>query len=342
MLACLKQSKEKTMEIKSQPTMYVVNSNAIGDTVATLPILKDLINNYHKDGDYGIIALPQFRDLFFFIDNDHFYDINQQLEFKKEYSIKKLNIAEPDKTAYVVLPNQQPIPIKLGGQYLEPLRIHLSQYAGLQFSKKIYDISECSYLTYPINKQRNEEILDKFKIDFSKCVLINLTYRGATRIIPEETLIAFCNYIKEKGFYPLFVGKTETPDYVNDAPYKNTKFDTSIGLDLRDKTTLEEMIYVIHNSHSIIGVDNGLIHLASMTNTPIIASYTSCSPETRCPVRFGKLGGGIEIIEADAECRYCSDKWLIDGHDFNNCYYATNACCNSLNLEKFVKAFNKL
>lgn len=329
------------MEIKSQPTMYFINSNAIGDTVASLPILKDIIDNFHQDGNYGVITLPQFRDLFFFVDDEHFFDINQPM-INENYSFAKLNITESDKKIYFQLPNQLAMALDFKLQSLTPLRIHLSQYAGLQFANKIYSIEECNYLQYPIDTELDIQVQDKFKIDFSKCVLLNLTYRGDTRIIEPGVINDFCKYIKEKGLMPLFVGKKETPEYVNNAPYKTLEFDTSIGIDLRDKTTIKEMIYIMNQAHSIMGVDNGLIHLAAMTKLPIIAAYTSCSPETRCPVRYGKLGGGIEIVEADEACRYCSDKWNISGHDFNNCYYATNACCKSLTLGKFINAFENI
>jgi hypothetical protein len=328
--------------MKSQPTMYIINSNAIGDTVSALPIVKKLIETYHKTEDYGVIGLPQFRDLFYFIDDNHFHDIDKPLSLDKNYILVKLNILEQDKTAYLMLPGQPTTTIDLKGQYLNPLRIHLSKYAGLQLSGRIFETKDCSYLKYPIDSYIEAQVIEKFNIDFSKCVLFNTSYRDNNRALSSNVVNEVSKYLNSVGLTPLFVGKSETPDFVSDHPYKKSSYDTSLGIDLRDKTTIKELIYIMNNSRAIIGIDNGLIHLAAMTDLPIIAAYTVVSPKVRAPIRYGKLGGGCEIIEASDKCRYCEDSWQLDHHDYATCFYNTNECCNSLTAEMFIDAFNRI
>ena len=324
--------------IVSQPTAYIINSNAIGDIVASLPVLKHLIETYHQDKKYKIIALPVFRDLFYFISDGKFFDVNSRIDFEEPYAQFKLNILAGDKIKTFVFPDGNEVQMDVIPQYVIPLRMHLTHYASIQLSNRVLPLEQMNYPKYPLD----DNLIEYFDIDFSKCVAINPVFRSHTRKFLPEELKKLCDYIKEKGYTPLFLGNTETNYDDKDKIAQNIDFDFSTGIDLRNKTTIKEVINIIAKCKTIIGIDNGLIHLAAMTKIPIVAGYTMASPELRMPIRNNKLGYNIYPVLPDIECQGCQDKWQLDNHNFNECYFEHYDCTSKMSAEKFIAELEKI
>ena len=324
--------------VKSQATSYIVNSNAIGDICATLPVLEYLIDNFHQDGKYKIIALPQFRDLFYFIPDSKFFDVGKRVDYEENYIQFKLNMLEQDIVKTFVFQNGQSSKMQVIPQYVNPLRMHLTHYASIQLANRVLPLEDMNYLRYPLDKS----LIEKFNIDFSKCVAINPVFRSHTRKFLIAELTKICNYIKSKGYQPLFIGRDEIDYEDKEKSAKVINFDFSQGIDLRNKTTIKEVANIIANCKTIIGVDNGLLHLAAMTEIPIVAGYTVASPEMRLPIRNNVLGYNVYPILPDIECQGCQDKWQLDNHNFNNCYHKHYNCIRQMTAEKFIKELEKI
>lgn len=344
--------------MRGQPTCYILNSNAIGDTCASLAILKYLIETFHKDGKYKVLIVPQFRELLHFVPSDKLFSVFDTINFEEPYITVKLNILEQDRVKTIKLPDTnmvydgthytlnmpkgfkgrsikfpiREVKITAVPQYVHPLRMHLSHYASIQFSNRIPALETLNYPQFPLDKR----ITETFNIDFTKCVAINTIFRGATRQFNPDELLKICNYIKDCGYVPLFVGKTETPEYCQNEPYNNIEFNTSVGIDLVNKTTLSELVNILAECKVVMGIDNGLIHLAALTNVPIIAGYTIASPELRLPIRSNILGYDVQTVVPDVECRFCQDTTQLDNTNFNKCINNTNQCLKELNSEKFI------
>lgn len=324
----------------SHPTSYIVNSNALGDICASLPVLKHLIDTYHIDGKYKIVALPIFRDLFYFVPDCNFFDINKKVDFEEDYLQFKLNILEQDRVKTFTFPDGSSQSFNVIPQYNIPLRMHLTHYASIQFSNRVLPLEEMNYLQYPLDRS----LIEHFNIDFSKCVAINPVFRSKTRRFSTKALTEICNYIKSKGYFPLFLGRDNIDYDDKDKLASTIDFDFSCGINLINKTSIKECINIISQCRTILGIDNGMLHLSAMCgDLPIIAGYTMCSPEIRLPVRHNQLGWNVHSVVPNKNCcRYCQDTWQCENHDFNWCYYGDYKCTEAMTAKKFIKHLEKI
>lgn len=141
------------------------------------------------------------------------------------------------------------------------------------------------------------------------------------------------------GFEVVYLGKTEVRADKNHAIKGQMKADRTNGIDLVDKLSLFESHAVISGSKAILGVDNGLLHLAGMTEVPIVAGFTSVNPKHRLPYRHNELGWNCFTVVPEVACRFCqSNMTLTFNHEFTGCYYKDFACLNQLSSEKWMKA----
>jgi ADP-heptose:LPS heptosyltransferase len=133
---------------------------------------------------------------------------------------------------------------------------------------------------------------------------------------------------------PVFLGKSEMTrrDLKSD-------YDYSRGYNLIDKTSLMEAAKIMKEAQVVLGIDNGLLHLASMTDATILYGFTMVGPEHRRISRpFGdtyELYGNKETLP----CLFCQEKVrFFLGHNFKDCIYKehTPACVRALNIESWV------
>jgi ADP-heptose:LPS heptosyltransferase len=102
---------------------------------------------------------------------------------------------------------------------------------------------------------------------------------------------------------------------------------------------------IISRSRAIFGVDNGLLHLAACTDTPIIMGFTSVGPFHREIIRNHVKWQNIACVMPDEtlSCRFCqSHMGLIPGHKFSQCLYNDYKCCEQLTSNKFIRGYEKL
>ena len=223
------------LEIKTDPTAYIINSDALGDVIACLASLKYAVETYHKNGQYLVYILKEFKDLFFFIPKE------------------KLKNLETDPQESFYIPNFLNLHTK--GQRLHPLRITLSNYASLNLMTRIIPIK---YLNYPKLPLATIDV-SKFKIDFKNAVILSSIYKDKNRKWVPEELSKVCVDIISRGLTPIFLGKT-SENYKEDYDYSYPP-----NINLVNKTSLLETAKIISMCKVIVGVDGGLIHLAGMT-----------------------------------------------------------------------------
>lgn len=301
--------KKLKLEIKTDPTAYVINSDALGDVISCLASLKYAIDNYHQSGQYLVYTLNEFKELFFFVPKD---------------KLKSLE-TDPIESYYV----QNCLNLHNPGQRIHPLRITLSDYSSLNLMTRILPIKNLNYLKIPVN---NVDV-SKFNTDFSKAVVIPPLYKDENRRWVPEELDKVCSYLVERDFIPVFLGKTSKI-------YKDTEV-PKCGLNLINKTTILESAKIISLCKVVVGIDCGLLHLAGMTDASIVAGYTYASPEIRMPIRNNRIGFNVKKIVPNLPCSFCQDRWQLESYEFANCYYGTNECVKKLTSEKFIKAIGR-
>lgn len=214
------------------------------------------------------------------------------------------------------------------------------------------------YLEFLFKESDLSGVVDKFGLPDSGFIVtpgITDSNRGFT----PEIFNKLCRILKDKGFTPIFLGKREFA--VDRKSTVSEEYDLSLGVDLMDQTTLMEAAKIIEYAKGVAGVDNGLLHLAALTTTPIIYGHTVMEPEYRSPKR--KVGKVVDIVP-DIGCRFCmtrvrymfkkkmvknsegevSEQWL--GHDFKNCMYHDVACLDALagdsDLSPWAKAIDEV
>jgi ADP-heptose:LPS heptosyltransferase len=169
----------------------------------------------------------------------------------------------------------------------------------------------------------------------SKLVCLTPNFTALNRSLDPLLWSEIIRQVKALGLTPVLLGSSKT-EFAGEAYVAG---ETGC-LDLRDKTTLLEAVAWMEKSIAVIGIDNGLIHLAACTKTPIIVAYSTQIPENRLPVRDE---GEIKVVVTPSECRGC-ETWLrfVHNHDFKRCYTKTYNCVRAFTAEHFIAPLKEL
>lgn len=157
-----------------------------------------------------------------------------------------------------------------------------------------------------------------------------------TRAMPAKHFNTLVNYTADLGITPVFLGKKEfsTTKASIEAGYTakfNEDNDYSRGIDLREKTSLLEAVQIMRRARFVIGIDNGLLHFAGTTETPIIFGHTVATVEHRKIRRPKGLTIDIAVDEKTLPCIGCQSRMrFIAGHKFSRCIYDDYACLELL------------
>lgn len=219
---------------------------------------------------------------------------------------------------------------------ISPMKIPLLDYAFLKLADENPDIIHKNYLQIPQPEDYK-----------GNQVVITTGYTAKAREFPAKHINGVIDYILAKGYKPVFLGKKETATGAKHTIQGN--FDAEVryekGLDLRDKTTLWEAAEIMAKSVAVVGVDNGLLHIAGCTDVPIVGGFPSVRPEIRMPVRYGHLGWEFYPVvpPESVKCRFAQqDTNFIYGHDYRECICNDYACTGSMSAEAFIEQLEKI
>jgi ADP-heptose:LPS heptosyltransferase len=116
-------------------------------------------------------------------------------------------------------------------------------------------------------------------------------------------------------------------------------------MDLTNQTSLLEAGGLLAKAHLVLGVDNGLLHLAACSDVPILAGFTTVEPWLRTPVRQGVDAKDYWTLEPPEEldCRFCQSSWNFMGDwRFTKCFYGDLACVKSLSAERWIERLEEI
>ncbi len=123
-----------------------------------------------------------------------------------------------------------------------------------------------------------------------------------------------------RGLTPIFLGKHQLADVHRS--YYADDVDFTKGLDLREKTSLLEAAAIMKYAAYTLGLDNGLLHLASCTDASVIFGYNIAHPSQRRPFRHSGMLEEIILTNKDLACIHCqTNVKLLCYHNFRNCLY---------------------
>lgn len=165
-----------------------------------------------------------------------------------------------------------------------------------------------------------------------------------TRMMQPSAFNAITEALLKKGVMPIFLGTKEVDNGKRKVGI-NERYDLTKGENLIGQTSLLEAAKIMEKAEMVIGVDNGLLHLAGMTDVPIIFGYTIAGPNQRRV--FRKFGHTMEMY-GDKEkipCLFCqeSHRFIEDQH-FTRCIYQEYEpqCVRALNAESWVAAVEQV
>jgi ADP-heptose:LPS heptosyltransferase len=194
--------------------------------------------------------------------------------------------------------------------------------------------------------------LDKINIKHiklpEKYVVICTGYTAPIREFPAKYINELTDYIIKKGYTPVFLGKKQSSlgyeDRILEGNF-NQEIDYSKGINLIDKTTLLQTGKIIAGAKTIVGVDNGLLHVAGCTNIPIVGGYTSVDPEHRMPYRNNIMGWNYYPVvppESEPEKFFQSRYDFIMEHDYRKSYLGNDSLIKSLTPELYINELEKI
>lgn len=270
-------------------------AGGLGDNIARLPavrylaarapntVLTVLVPDYFQELAYKLLHLPNVR----------------YIRFSDALKDKAGLLFDPSAPAATT-----------DGQHTT-LKTHLTDHAFHTLCDSHNDsVLDKSYPTIPPPKHRLSR------------VILTTGYTAAVRQWgPAETVNKVARFCQDTlGYEVIWLGE-KTAALGNEHKIEATfteGVDYKIGHDLRGKTTLVEALAAINRSALVVGLDNGLLHLAGCTTTPVVAAYTNLAPALRIP--YGAEKQWHAITPPKSTCNQCQSSAYLDlDSDFRLC-----------------------
>ncbi len=193
-------------------------------------------------------------------------------------------------------------PRKIGDSYTHSVynQARLLEHLGIP---KIDPTRIPRYPEIPIEKGQVSAAV-KEAVNKEKKVVIHV---GAGNIFREWGQESFSNLIfrlKRRGVNVFLIGSGEEEKQVGN--YLSTLLDAE---NFTGKLSMAELIYLIANSDVFLGADSGPLHVASLTQTPLVALYGPNIPAISGPWRKEK----VTILQHPMDCQPCTQGKCIHG-----------------------------
>lgn len=227
-------------------------------------------------------------------------------------------------------------------QIISPMKSSCLDYAFMKLADEIPSIEHRNYLSI-----RPKAIdVSKFNLP-NRYMVLTTAFTAGVREWPAAEVNKVISHIKDLGITPVFIGasetKTGTKHIIKGSISPAIEF--KLGIDLIDKTSLLEAARIMGDAICVMGVDNGLLHVAGLTDTWIIGGFTTVDPKHRMPIRSNTLGYKyVTVVPPKAlGCRFCQCKTnFLYGSDYRNCLYKDNACTTHMSADKFILAIDNI
>lgn len=294
---------------------FVFNAGGIGDYINWVPAVRYAIDkNPHI---FGYVLTPKyFEDLahLWFDNYDKRFVVQTYDKLDEDPLLERIPFVAPDRK-----------------QFANANGFHL-MHLGFVYYNQISKVPKNAGVLPVING--SEADVTKFNLP-EKYAVVTVMATAENRKLPAEAINSVTRYLITKGITTVFLGKREI---LADRKSSNADGITLDGvLDLRDKTTLPEAACIMARAKCVVGLDNGLLHLACCTSVPVVFIFTSVDPALRVPPRHGDAKTVTVVPDESLKCRFCNSRMqYIMGHDFKNCLYGDNFCATSIKGESLI------
>jgi hypothetical protein len=213
------------------------------------------------------------------------------------------------------------------------LGLHLTQQAFLALTDRLAESREA--LAYP--KPPRVPMLSSFP----RMIIFTVAFTAPAREWPAKEVNRLARTVREAGYAPVLLGNTE-PQQAGDGVIKGAiddGIDRSLFLDLTNQTTLIEALGIMQRARAVVGVDNGLLHLAHCTSTQVVMGFTNMEARHRLPVR---ASGKTIALEAEVACKGCQSRGVYINANYKYCLFGDYACTQTMSSERFVQGLKEL
>lgn len=326
------------MTFCSKQKIYVLcETGALGDTIATFPTLKLLAERGHIE---KLFIDEKYYDLYkVFFPPSMLVGFKDALGFvKPDHNVPKSCLDPATGKATILKYECKPgirVAQTMMGNRPSPIHCHLVDCFSLRICDAVLKHDQKSY-----------PCAQKAKLPTNKCpsdnyVVIGYGATAEHRKMTPEAFFGIREYLLGRGIDVVLLGRRDHELTIGATGEKVKPvfdgLDTRCCIDLIDKTTITESLSILRDANCFIGVDGGLMHLAGLTDIPIVGGFTTVDPEYRVITRAGLYGWRFYPVEPDSACKYCqTEHFCVTGVLFDKCHTKTFECQNSLTADKWI------
>lgn len=338
--------------------ILVVRYRFIGDTILTIPFLRNLRNAY-PDAQIDMLVAPKSGEVIEncpYVNNFIYFDTTRKHKYenteekrKTFFSYVKLLKEKKYDKAYVLKRSLSSAILVFLAGIKERIGFDTEKRGFLLTKKVKYDKnkheSECfldvlradnievkdSYLENWIDEKTQnkvDSILDEYKIKDTKKVIVHATATNPGKLWDIENFAKVVEYLSnEKQVQVLYLG-TDFDSKTYEKLEALIKTDLKVKpINLCGKLTLQESLAMIRSCDLLIGNDSGNLHIAASVGTKVVGIYG--------PMPFEKwyaLGDNI-LLKSDISCMPCGlrKKCQID-----------KACLRNITPDRVIEAINQI
>ena len=239
----------------------ITGCRALGDTLCATPTIRKLYNSYNKK----ISVITNIPDLF--STNPYVHNIFDNL-VDREILKETHDIFETFDIVY-----------KPNGVVNKHNTMDIRQFHAITLGFMLTK-EEMSLDYQPSTSFLISDLPDKY-------VLIHSVQNWNSRTWSSNNWKLLTKLLNEKGISVISIGKNDSELGGSNVDKPVFDFEIENGLNLVNKTTLDETWHLIQNSICFVTMDSGLLHLAGTTDSEIIQLGSSINPEFRAPYRYG-------------------------------------------------------
>ena len=189
---------------------------------------------------------------------------------------------------------------------------------GIEFKHAMCDIRQFHAKDLGFMLTQSELSCDYFSQDESclsginlpeKYVVIHPAQSWDSRTWSKSNWQTLCDSLHEAGIPVVSIGKNarEESQYYSNNEKPVFKLNIKSGVDLTNKTTLDQSWNIINKAQCVITMDSGVLHLAGTTDTYIIQLGSSIKPEYRAPWRKSSQSYKYSYIVGGCQLHCASD-----------------------------------
>jgi hypothetical protein len=263
--------------------LKVISSHGgLGDQIARLPAYRHVLLTYPH---VNLMIYVQ----------DYFLDLAEYLMPGENRLKWRALSTKPEKL-------EGPI-VDFDPQRISSKHLHLTQQAFLMLTDSLADIygETTKWTVLSLNSGTNI-----YLSDIENGVIFTPAYTAESRKWLGCHVNGLAKRVRDAGFTPVLLADidpintgVEGDPIIGRLP---DDLDRSLFLDLTNRTTLIEALGIIQRSKAVVGVDNGLLHLAHCTDVPVVYGFSTLSPEHRLPVRSSGTTSGFASLTTMLAC----------------------------------------